>query len=867
MLSNRLITMKFERALFFLTLLLCIGLIISVYFYQRAETAPTISLPSSGSIAQLDSNDTAARLSGKGNQSAMDNSDFGVAQSSESELKLPSSIEDEGANSEQVDPPIVMEEPEQFAAISDKRTDADTIGESQESTVISTESAEMSSIDSAVAENDQTNIDINSQQHRIVFDDTLAQEWQNWSWDTTIDFVNDEPVEQGMASIAVTFDKNWGALWLSSSQILNSNEYDTLRFWIHGGEQGGQLTRVSLADGNQMLLDESVEVVARANTWQQVDIQLTDLNASDEISGIVWQESLGNSQPAFFLDRVSFTKRNSSEPKDAINASSGVEPAEDMLVGNESGSETNRVADVPIDMVLDVDVASERRAIAPAIYGINYGDESLLTTLRPGVRRWGGNASTRYNWQLDVANRASDWFFENIPEEVANESSLPSGSSADKFVAMNQLLGIKTIMTMPMIGWTPKSREFACSYPVNKYGEQQSVDPSNSTCGNGLTRDGTPLLAEPTDTSVAIDATYVSEWITHLVTSFGTAAEGGVTYYSLDNEPMLWHLTHRDIHPEPVSYDELYARTVEYAAAIKEADPSAMTLGPAVWGWTAYFYSALDQSEVNGVLNQNADRAAHGNLPFLAWYLQKMSEYEQENGVRLLDYLDVHYYPQGQRVALGPVGSERTQALRLRSTRSLWDASYVDESWINEPVRLIPRLQEWIDEYYPGTKIAFSEYNWGGLESINGALTQADLLGILGREGVDLATLWDPLNVNAPYTFAFRLYRNYDGSGSEFGDISVHAESADTDQLAIYAAQRTSDGALTILLINKDQDSLTTAVDIANFESVRQAQRFRYSNDNQSAILALPQIERDGSQFIDTLPGNSLTLYVIPKVE
>ena len=52
-------------------------------------------------------------------------------------------------------------------------------------------------------------------------------------------------------------------------------------------------------------------------------------------------------------------------------------------------------------------------------------------------------------------------------------------------------------------------------------------------------------------------------------------------------------------------------------------------------------------------------------------------------------------------------------ALRLRSLRSLYDPAYVDESWIGQPVRLIPRMKAWIAARCPGVKIAITEYNWG----------------------------------------------------------------------------------------------------------------------------------------------------------
>ncbi len=180
-----------------------------------------------------------------------------------------------------------------------------------------------------------------------------------------------------------------------------------------------------------------------------------------------------------------------------------------------------------------------------------------------------------------------------------------------------------------------------------------------------------------------------------------------------------------------------------------------------------------------------------------------MKAYEQAHGVRLVDYLDLHYYPQAHGVALAGAGDAATQALRLRSTRSLWDPTYVDESWIggagweNGIVRLIPRMKEWVTANYTGTRLAITEYNWGALDHINGALAQADVLGIFGREGLELAALWAPPDTDQPGAYAFRLYRNYDGQHRTFGDVSVRAASADQSLVAIYAARRSGDNALT----------------------------------------------------------------------
>ncbi|HRJ45173.1 MAG TPA: glycoside hydrolase family 44 protein, partial [Caldilineaceae bacterium] len=278
-----------------------------------------------------------------------------------------------------------------------------------------------------------------------------------------------------------------------------------------------------------------------------------------------------------------------------------------------------------------------------------------------------------------------------------------------------------------------------------------------------------------------------------------------------------------------------------------------------------------DMAEGGDWWNHPQDRNAHGGIPFVVWYLQQMGVYEQQHGLRLLDYLDLHYYPQAQGVALAPAGGSDTQALRLRSTRSLWDPNYADESWIantddGPAVRLLPRMREWVEANYPGTKLALTEYNWGALDHINGALAQADVLGIFGRERLDLATLWDPPQAGQPGAFAFRIYRNYDGAGSAFGETSVYARSGEQERLAIYGAQRANDQALTLVVINKATTSLTSTVTISGVIPGPAAEVYRYSEADLSAIQRLAERPISGGSFTDLYPAGSITLLVIPPV-
>ncbi len=701
-----------------------------------------------------------------------------------------------------------------------------------------------------------------------LYGDALASGWSDWSWGTTRNLANTSPVHSGNASIAATITGAWAGLFFHTAAPVNTAGYDRIRFAVHGGATGGQKLFFSLRTANKQVALPPLT----ANTWTVVEIKLSDLGSPIAISDMVWQNGTSKGLPVFYLDSIAligsdtgptptFTPTASATPTQSPTPSAtptqSPTPSATPTQSPTPSATPTATPTAGSGFQLNVNATANRHAISPYIYGINFGSETLAASIKLPLRRWGGNATTRYNWQLNVSNRANDWFYENIPDNTAG--SLPDGSSVNRTIDQDRRNGSATLLTIPMIGWVPKSRDITCAFSVAKYGAQQRVDPYRPDCGNGIRTNGTKITGnDPRDTSVAITTTYATQWVQYLVGRYGSAANGGVKFYSMDNEPMLWNSTHRDVHPNPTTYDEMKSLTYAYAAAVKAADPTAQTTGPALWGWTAYFYSAADA--VNWA--NPPDRNAHGGTPFIEWYLQQMKAYEQQHGVRILDYLDVHFYPQNG-VALTSAGNASTQALRLRSTRALWDPTYRDESWIGDYVKLIPRLKDWTARNYPGTKTAVTEYNWGGLESLNGALTQADILGIFGREGLDMATLWDPPTETQPGAYAFRIYRNYDGTGKAFGETSVSATSPDWDKLAIYAAQRTSDGAMTIIVINKSLTAQTAGLSLTGVTATGAAQVYRYSNDNLNSIARLSDQTMAANQNI-TFPASSITLYVIP---
>src|ERR1700735_3636040 len=494
---------------------------------------------------------------------------------------------------------------------------------------------------------------------------------------------------------------------------------------------------------------------------------------------------------------------------------------------------------------LTVDAAGNPHAINPDIYGIaNYSlDAGFAKEIQVPNIRWGGDGTTRYNWQVDSSNAGFDWYFMGGSGEAPPVPRAPADLMVNTYKTASNA---HTLMTIPIIPWVNKSAAWSCSFPVSVYGAQQStnpyVHPNGDNCGNSIATNGTQLLdtnvyANHIDNTVALQ----QGWIQHLITTFGTAANGGVPYYQLDNEPGGWSNTHRDVEPVQPDYDTIISLGQQYAAMVKQTDPSAKVFGPVdftLGGW------------IGTPSKQN-------NLFAGQYYLQQMAAYDQANHQRILDYFDAHYY-----------GGASTDAVELADTRSLWDPTYNSGTWVEEfyfdgPMNLIPRFQNWIQTYYPGTKLSISEYSFAmGTNPLVDMLTETDALGIYGRQSLDFANMWNVPKPTDPLAYSFRIYRNFDGAGGQFGDTSVNSTSADQGQLSVYGALRSSDGALTVVAINKTTAPIQTSLSFVNFNSTSSALVYTYSNANLAQIVAGAPVSVASNSVAYNFPAYSAAVFV-----
>lgn len=489
------------------------------------------------------------------------------------------------------------------------------------------------------------------------------------------------------------------------------------------------------------------------------------------------------------------------------------------------------------DLLVRVDVDRGLHPISPLIYGLSTVSDEHVTQLRTTLASWGGNPSTRYNWQLGNAwNSGSDWFYRNGNYGFAGESA------SDDFVARALDAGLEVRLALPTLGWVAKDNDNdTCSFPLPGGG---CGDAGGANCANP------GPIADPTLANVPSDADSVKAWLEHLIEKM----EFDIRFLAMDNEPELWGYTHYDVHPTCTNYEEILEKFLTYAEVARSVVPEVEITGPVTCCWYFYWNSAAGLD----------DMQKHGHQEFLPWFLDQVREHDQANGRRTLDVLDIHYYPEG---VYNNNIDESTAGHRLRSTRSLWDKTYVDESWINQPVNLIPTMKAMIEEHYPGTKLGISEWNWGADETMNGALAIADVLGVFGREDIYLAAYWREPPLDSPGFYAFKIFTNYDDQGSRFGDTATWTETGDWDTVSAYAALSNATGNLHLMLVHKQsQDELEVQLDLDGFNTAPMVQQYRYSAANPAGIVS-SEITVDAQPFNLSLPPESITLLVMPPAE
>jgi hypothetical protein len=513
-----------------------------------------------------------------------------------------------------------------------------------------------------------------------------------------------------------------------------------------------------------------------------------------------------------------------------------------------------------INVTYNINTDVNRTPISKYIYGGNGQSDTFYS-----IHRSGGNRLTAYNWENNWSNAGADWYYENDQYMGPNT---PPGKAITDFRQSCINNKQDSIVTLQMAGYVSAAK-------WRQINLNTEAAPS-IYFKQVVFAKGAPFCSPPGNPDINDANVYMDEFVNFLVSTYGHAGDpNGVKFYDLDNEPDIWSNgnkggTHPEVHPPMAGCAEYKDKSVAISLAVKNVDPNAQMLGPVSYGFGGYlnFSNPPDWSTEGAGYNW-----------FLSYYLDKMRMASNTAGKRLLDALDVHWYPEaydGTYINDNPDGNRITDEIgtikvysranrtaRMQAPRTLWDTSYVypsgEVSWINRwyssYLPIIPKLKSSINTYYPDTNLAITEYDYGGGNDVSGGIAFADVLGIFGKYGVYIANYWGEPNtyINA----GFKIYRNYDGNHSTFGDMNVVASMSNNVDSSIYASVFNGyPSELHLIVINKNIDNaITGTFNITSTQHFRSGSVWKFDSNDPNITATTGVYSITNNSFSYTIPN------------
>jgi len=493
------------------------------------------------------------------------------------------------------------------------------------------------------------------------------------------------------------------------------------------------------------------------------------------------------------------------------------------------------------------------------------------------LNRMGGNRLSAYNWENNFSNAGRD--YGPYSNDAFLSSSRTPGEAVRARTAATFARGAAMLVTIPMLGYVAADGNGPTG--ADESGLKARLA---SRFVVSRARKGAPFAAAPSLTDGAVYQDEFVAWINRTFPGAVTSTTRPI-FFSLDNEPDIWHSTHEEVRSKVngqdrlLTYDDLVRTTVEYAAAIKAVAPGAKVFGPAVATWAG-------AATLGRWPSPDPDA---GTTFFLDYYLARLRDAERAHGRRLVDVLDLHWYPAAGASYNEITNDYATQSeamiqARLQAPRSLWDPTYNEGSWVNDvqggPIRLLPLLRDKIAAHYPGTKIAITEYYYGRGGDISGGIAQADVLGIFGREGIFAASLWPYAGVWAQpyggdgrkayaYVFgAFKMFRDFNGRGAQFGKLGASAATSDAARSSVYAGIANAGSRsrrVTVIAINKTNAPLTAAVLVTDIRRLTRAEVYTLTAASPNPVRQRDLAITRRNAFTYTMPPMSVsTLALYP---
>jgi hypothetical protein len=465
---------------------------------------------------------------------------------------------------------------------------------------------------------------------------------------------------------------------------------------------------------------------------------------------------------------------------------------------------------------VSVKIFNNRKPVSPYIYGRNnsitdfignpvsasnwqlYKDAGLNF-----FRENGGNNLTKHNWRLKISSHP-DWYNNvyNSDWDYAAQTlhqNIPAAQGMWGF----QLIGQAARTTASNFNdwaynnsqwWSGVNQNLAGGGVVNTAGGSQA-----------LTNGDPSLYLEPWTADSTTDI------LTHWFGNGGLGLDSThIRYWNMDNEVEIWSGTHDDVMPVQLSAEAFMQSYFAVAKKARALFPGIKLTGPVSpneWQWFNWGAAPVTGSDGK-------------RYPWLQYFIKRVAEEEQSTGLRLLDVIDLHFYP-----------SSNSATNVVQYHRVFFDSTYaypeangvhvVNGGWDNsiQIENVFGRCQKWLDQYMGpnnGVTFAVSETATQLQNDPNAlAVWYASMLGEFMNHGVEYFSPW---NWDSGMWETLHLFSRYNKTNS------VQATSSDEQNVSAYTTVNNNNDSVTIAIVNRSQSqSKTVVINFSDFLPANQA--------------------------------------------
>lgn len=515
------------------------------------------------------------------------------------------------------------------------------------------------------------------------------------------------------------------------------------------------------------------------------------------------------------------------------------------------------------NITIQVNAGEGRLPVSQFIYGRNnnFSDNSEHPTSAENItlykeaglrfaRENGGNNATKYNWRSKISSHP-DWY-----NNVYNHNW--DFASQD---IQTKIPGMQTMWAFQLIGKVAAN--------TNNNFNDWGYNGSTWWSGVGQNLAGGGQLNPAGGSKALVDGNpdlYLKQWNADSTTAilnhwFGQGGLGldknKFLYWSMDNEPEIWNGTHDDVMPSLISASAFMDAYFAVAKNARERFPEIRLTGPVPaneWQW----YKWGDESlSIDGKY-----------YCWLEYFIKRVSDEQKKTGIRLLDVLDIHWYP-----------SESSNADLLQLHRVFFDKTYVylgangvksiNGGWDNSQNKeyILQRINDWLLQYFGenhGITIGLTENAINTNDPNIISVVYGSMLGTFANNGVELFT---------PWTWKTGMWETLHLFSRYAKTIKVNTSSSLDATVSGYTTISGSVDSMTVILVNRDLSaSRTVTVNIAGFSvsngsyktlglsSLPSGETFISHNSN---ALKSSTVAVSGNSFNITLPSVSTTAVIL----